>query len=350
LFIEVESKYKPKTKEILPMNITIKSSLERLFFRFTLILLAITSTALLPEAQAVIPAPDGGYPGGNTAEGQNALLSLSTGGYNTAVGFFSLSSDNTGSLNTAVGAGALLANTGGENTATGVGALLRNTTGIQNTADGEFALANNTTGLGNTALGKFAGSGVTTANNVICIGADGMNVANTCFIGNIYGQLPSGSPLTVVVDSQGQLGTSASSRRFKQDIQPMAKASEALLALKPVTFHYKRDAKNTPCFGLIAEEVAEVNPDLVVRDKAGQALSVRYEQVNAMLLNEFLKEHCRVEKQDCKLQQHESTIAELKSEMKALIATVTEQASELRKVRAEVQITEPTMRIAAESP
>jgi hypothetical protein len=255
------------------------------------ITLIVLCFAVLPLANAVVPAPDGGYPGGNTAEGQAALLSLTTGGFNTAVGLLSLRSDTTGQLNTAIGAGTLLANTADGNTATGAGALLSNTTGLHNTANGEFALQNNTTGTENIALGAFAGFDVITANNVICIGVNGANVTGTCFIGNIRGtHTQNANAVPVLIDSAGQLGTISSSRRFKKEIKPMEKTSEAILALKPVTFHYKSDNTNTPQFGLIAEEVAKVNPDLVVRDQ-GEIYTVRYDAVNAMLLNEFLKEH-----------------------------------------------------------
>jgi hypothetical protein len=132
-----------------------------------------------------------------------------------------------------------------------------------------------------------------------------------------------------------------SAQRFKHDIQPMDKASEVILALKPVTFHYKNDAKNTPCFGLIAEEVAEVNPDLIVRDKNGEVLSVRYDQINAMLLNEFLKEHKAFLEEQRKVEEQEKTIVELKSGMTALVATVKEQAAQIRKVSAQLEASKP---------
>jgi len=144
----------------------------------------------------------------------------------------------------------------------------------------------------------LAGLGVTTANSVICIGAPGENVEESCYIGNIAGS--SVDPVTasaVFVQNNGKLGTVVSSRRFKRDIKPMDKASEAILALRPVAFHYKSDPKNTPCFGLIAEDVAKADPDLVVRDKDGELLSVRYDQVNAMLLNEFLKARHQIDAQ-----------------------------------------------------
>jgi hypothetical protein len=335
------------------------------------VVLVLACFALPQRVHAVSPAPDGGYPGGNTAEGQNALLSLTTGGFNTAVGLLSLRSDTIGSFNTAIGAGALLADTGGnnnagsQNTATGAGALLSNTMGLQNTADGAFALfsntdgvfntadgagsllnnthgffnsafgfdalasnttgsnntaiggdsllhntsgsentaiggalLNNTIGSRNTALGPSAGESVLTASNVICIGFDvtGLDVDNSCFIGSIRGvTTQNADAIPVLIDSNGQLGTASSSRRYKTDIKRMDKASESILALKPVSFHYKIHKGTTPQFGLIAEDVAKVNPDLVVRDKNGEIYTVRYDAVNAMLLNEFLKEHRKVE-------------------------------------------------------
>ena len=240
-----------------------------------LITFALVCFALSPRVQAVVPAPDGGYPNFTTAEGQNALFSLTTGSANTAVGWFSLRNDTTGSNNTAIGAGALLSNdTGRRNTATGVGALLsnhggllgagsfntangtaallQNSTGFGNTAIGDNALSSNTTGSNNTALGFSAGTAVITASNVISIGTEGANVDNTCFIGNIRDAAVNASGVPVVIDLNNQLGTIVSSRRFKNEINPMDKASEAILALKPVTFHYKSDTTGTPQFGLIA--------------------------------------------------------------------------------------------------
>jgi hypothetical protein len=318
--------------------------------------------ALSPIARAVVPAPDGGYPGGNTAEGQNALFSLTTGGFNTAIGFLSLRSNVDGSFNTAVGAGTLLANTAANNTAIGAGALLNNTGGSQNTALGAFALVDNTTGIwntaigdealvhntsgnGNIALGNSAGIAVSTANHAICIGAIGQNVSDSCYIDNIYGAEVEPINSLVVVDANGKLGTSFSARRFKRDIQPMENASEAILALKPVTFHYRSDVKSTPCFGLVAEDVEKVNPHLVLRDKNGQLLSVRYEQINAMLLNEFLKEHRKVEEQQSKINRQDANIAELKSivaqqqrEMDVLTAQLKDHASQIQKVSAQLEL------------
>jgi hypothetical protein len=397
---------------------------------FIATLLVLASFALLPKSQAVSPPPDGSYPGGNTAEGQSALLSLTSGSSNTALGLFSLRSVTIGKLNTATGAGTLFANTADENTAMGAGALFSNTagrpntatgafalfsntTGVSNTADGAdallnntdgsfntangafalefntigvnntatgvsalasnttgssntangfvalftnttgstntangfaaltgnttgadntavgaFALAHNTTGASNTALGLRAGNNVTDANNVICIGANvaGFNVSNSCFIGNIRDALVAPDASPVLIDSVGKLGTtSGSSRRFKKEIKPMDKASEAILGLKPVTFHYKNDKSGTPQFGLIAEEVAEVKPDLVVRNADGEIYTVRYDAVNAMLLNEFLKEHRKV-------QELEATVARQQKGIEALTVQFKEQATRIEKM------------------
>jgi Chaperone of endosialidase len=202
------------------------------------------------------------------------------------------------------------------NTANGAFALLSNTTGGNNTAIGDFALFNNTSGSNNIAVGASAGNSVTTANSVICIGANvvGANVSNSCYIDNIRGfQTQNANAIPVLIDSTGQLGTLSFSRRFKKEIKPMNKASEVIHALEPVMFHYKSDKTDTLQFGLIAEEVAEVNPDLVVRDKNGEIYTVRYEAVNAMLLNEFLKEHKKVEGQQATIAEQQASIAELKS-------------------------------------
>jgi Chaperone of endosialidase len=353
------------------------------------ILLVVGCFALLPKAQAVLPPPDGGYPGGNTAEGQNALLSLTTGLHNTAVGFSSLKTDTTGGYNTAVGSGTLFVNTADGNTATGTFALLSNTTGVANTAHGALALfrnttsghntavgfnalmsntnssnntavgwgalassigingtgentavgvgalGSNTTGHDNIALGVSAGGAVSTAHDVICIGHPGADVSNSCFVGHIRNVTTVNTAIPVVIATDGQLGTMSSSKRFKKETKPMDNASEAILALKPVSFYYNSDKTATPQFGLIAEEVAEVNPDLVVRDENGDVYTVRYDAVNAMLLNEFLKEHRRNEKQ-------EATIAQLKKDLQANAAQHQKQIDALiaglQKVSAQVEI------------
>ena len=335
----------------------LRTSIDRSPFQVILFLipLVLVCFALSSKVQAVIRAPDGNYPGGNTAEGASALLNLTTGTYNTAVGWLSLRTDTAGSLNTAIGAGTLFANTGDQNTATGAAALffnagsfstangaqalLNNTTGGANTANGVSALqgnttdsantavgagvlVSNTTGIGNTAIGANAGDYVTTANNVICIGwnVHGQNVDGSCYIGNIFGQTSSGGT-PVFINSEGKLGTTTSSRRFKKDIEPMEGVSKALYALKPVTFRYKRgiDPRGIPQFGLLAEDVEEVNPDLVVRDKEGKVNTVRYEAINAMLLNEFLKEHRKVQELEKNLR---TTIVRQQKQIKALTATV----------------------------
>ena len=373
--------------------------------------------------QAVSPPPDGGYLGGNTAEGQDALLSLTSGLYNTAAGLYSLRALAGGSFNTAIGAGALLLNTANENTAIGAGALLNNTTGAPNTAIGESALFFNTTGNANTAtganalvnnvngdsntangngalasnttgnfnaafgasallnntiggrntaigrsalslnttgnfniaLGQGAGSRLTTGDSNIDIGAFGFPGESATirigegqtktFIDGIRGATVVGG-VPVVIDGSGQLGTIVSSKRFKKEIQPMEKASEAILALKPVTFLYKSDATNTPQFGLIAEEVAEVNPDLVVRDENGDIYTVRYDAVNAMLLNEFLKAHR-------KAQEQEATITELKKDFRATVAQLTarldEQATQIQKARVQMEASKAAPQTVANS-
>jgi septal ring factor EnvC (AmiA/AmiB activator) len=155
-----------------------------------------------------------------------------------------------------------------------------------------------------------------------------------------------------VVVSNGQLGVAPSSARFKDKINPMDNASEALLALKPVTFRYKKeiDPAGTRQLGLVAEDVERVNPDLVVRDKEGKPYSVRYDQVNAMLLNEFLKEHRKVEQQDRKLQEQEATTTELKKEIASLTATVKEQAAQIQKVSAQVEASSRVARMVLNSP
>jgi hypothetical protein len=354
-------------------------------------------TCLGPRVHAVSPPPDGGYSNGNTAEGLDALFSLTSGTFNTAIGWLSLASVTTGGLNTGVGAGTLLLNTADGNTATGAAALLNNTTGFGNTANGGFALATNVTGNNNTAVGRDAltsnetggantavgasalanhttgsnntaigreallndttgesnvaigrsalanntngvtniaigtdsGGSVTTASNVVCLGfgVGGANVDETTWIGNIFGvTTQSGTTAPVIVSNTGQLGTLASSERFKKDIATMEDTSEAILALRPVTFHYKTDTSGTPQFGLVAEEVAKVDPALVLPDKQGKPYTVRYEAVNAMLLNEFLKEHRKV--------------AQLEKQMEALTAG-------LQKVSAQLEGNKPAPQVVA---
>jgi Chaperone of endosialidase len=279
----------------------------------------------------------------NTAAGSQALIHNTDGSSNTAVGFGALFFNALGNGNTAIGDSALSSNTADSNTAVGFQALLSNTTGMRNTVAGYQALDHLTNGQRNIAIGYQAGSLVTSGNDIICIGAAGGNVDRSCFIGHIFGEPVNGFATPVAVDSNGKLGTPASSRRFKDDIKPMDKASEGILALKPVTFHYKSDTKNTPQFGLVAEEVAEVNPNLVVRDNNGEIYTVRYEAVNAMLLNEFLKEHRKVEKL-------EAIVTEQKSEFQKRLAEQQEQiealTTGLAKVSEHVALRGKTPRLA----
>jgi hypothetical protein len=215
-----------------------------------------------------------------------------------------------------------------------------NTTGNGNTANGVNALVNNTTGGFNIALGLQAGSNVVTADNVICIGHDGQDVSNSCYIGQIFGATSSGGT-QVFINADGKLGTATSSRRFKEEITPMDHASEVLFALKPVTFRYKKgiDPQRIPQFGLVAEDVEAVNPDLVVRDENGEIYTVRYDAVNAMLLNEFLKQHKAFLEEHRTVQEQGATIADFKKEIASLTATVKEQAAQIQKVSARVELT-----------
>jgi hypothetical protein len=432
-----------------------------------LITFSLLCFGLLPKAQAVVPPPDGGYPGGNTAEGDAALLNLTSGvwntalgaqalnhdttghqntatgyqslfsnniggqntasgalslfsnldghentatgyqslfsntiggqntasgawslfsnvngQYNTADGYKALASNTSGGANSAVGAEALWRNTeGSANTAIGAGALTHNTTAERNTAIGSNALEHNTTGSANTAMGYAAldrnsagntntaigdlalystfgnsntaigyntGFKIVTASNVTCIGANvgGENVSSTTWIGGVYGvTTQSGTTAPVLVSDSGQLGTIASSERFKKDIRAMGRASQAILSLKPVMFHYKNDARDTAQFGLIAEEVAKVNPDLVLPDKEGKPFTVRYDAVNAMLLNEFLKEHRKVEAQEATISQLTSTVAQQQKDFQAIVARLTnrldEQASQVQKMSAQLAAASP---------
>jgi hypothetical protein len=231
--------------------------------------------------------------------------------------------------------------TGNNNTAEGFRALSQNTTGNNNTAEGFRALFSNTAGNNNVALGFNAGLNLTTGSNNIDIGNVGAaGESSTIRIGLFQTRTfvagVSGSPITgtsVVVNANGRLGTVASSQRFKDDIRPMDKASEAILALKPVTFHYKKevDPEGIPQFGLVAEQVEKVNPDLIARDADGKPYTVHYDAVNAMLLNEFLKEHKKVE-------QLEGTIA-------SLAATVKEQAAQIQRVSAQIEAGKPAPQV-----
>jgi hypothetical protein len=406
-----------KTKDMTTLHL--RKSINRSPLRrgFPVVLLALALALFAPsrtaQAQLPSPSPDGGYPNGNTAEGDGALSSVTTGfsntanGFsalfsnttgveNTANGFEALYSNTTGGDNTANGAGALYSNTGynntangasalffnttgGRNTANGAGALYSNTggsdntangffallftTGSENTANGSAALQSNTTGSDNTAngfdalffnttgsyniaLGFQAGLNLTTGSNNIDIGNTGVGADSSTirigtqgtqtktFVAGITGAAVTGA--AVKVNAAGQLGTAPSSERFKDAIKPMDKASEAILALKPVTFHYKKelDPEGIPQFGLVAEQVEKVNPDLVARDAQGKIYTVRYEAVNAMLLNEFLKEHHTVQDLKSTAAKQEATIAKQQKQIEAL-------TTGLQKVSDELEVSKP---------
>jgi hypothetical protein len=358
---------------------------------FTTALSALVCFGLLPGAKAQ----------SNTAEGQNALLSITTGTFNSAFGFDAVLLLSEGSFDTGIGAGALLLDTAGSNTAVGAGALLSNSTGSDNNAFGTFALFNSTTssfnnahgrealflnvdggennafgdlamenntsgssntaigddalrnnvdGSGNVAVGDEAGTGLgVSVNNCIAIGAPGAGpfatFDNTCFIGSIFDEPVSdpGTQEAVFVDQFNVVGIFNSSRRTKHDIQPMDKTSETLYSLKPVTFKFNSDWKGTTQYGLIAEEVADVNPGLVTRRADGQLSSVHYEQINVMLLNEFLKEHKKVE-------ELQATVAQQAKGMEVLTAQLKEQAAQIQKVSAQLEVNKPAPQVVTNKP
>jgi hypothetical protein len=351
--------------------------------------------------------------GGNTAIGDGALMNNDSSGSNTAinntaVGDVALFANIDGDSNTAVGAGALRSNTtsagvsgisnnavgrqalfsnttGSFNEALGVNALTANTTSDQNVAIGDDALSAytgpGTTAGGNTAVGGVALSGLTTGTldtalgigagaaqdvgtndiyigdtgvagetNVIAIGA----LASTgtpytdCFIGGIFGNLTPGA--AVFINAAGHLSTTPSSLRFKDQIKPMDKTSEAIFSLRPVTFHYKGDNTNMPQFGLIAEEVVKVNSGLIIEDKDGKPYGVRYEQINAMLLNEFLKEHKKVEEQQASIAELKSTVAQQAKGMEVLTTQLKEQAAQIQKVSAQLEVSKPAPQVVTNKP
>jgi Chaperone of endosialidase len=340
-----------------------------------IILAVLACFALLPVQGGPSPAPDGCYPNFTTAEGCDALNSLTTGAGNTALGWRSLFLTTDGSFNTGVGGGALALNNGNSNTAVGAAALLLNSTGSNNTAVGTDALVDNTssfdntaigfdalthttggantavgrgaldqniTGNFNTAIGKDAGGLATGSGNVyighLVAGVAGEN--NHTYIRNIKDTSVSGVGADfVTIDlTTGLLGHASSSRRYKEDIRPMDKTSEVIYQLQPVTFHYKKEIDRTqsPAFGLIAEEVAKVNPSLIARDSRGQPESVHYEMVNAMLLNEFLKEHQT-------MQELKATVAQQKKQIDAL-------TTGLQKVSAQVEVSKSAPQVVANKP
>jgi len=327
----------------------------------------------------------------NMALGQGALATNKTGSFNTAMGFQALN-NNTVDDNTAVGGGALALNTtGDENTATGASALNSNIDGNDNNAFGNFALGFNdhgdfnnafgdialaqstgnfntafgdeaglnvTSGDGNTFVGSSAGEAVSTANNVICIGRNvvGANTSNRTYIGNIgtFTQtFSAGTNEIVTVNlATGRLGhwnPGISSRRYKEDIKPLDKTSEALFSLKPVSYRLKKEFDPTQplAFGLIAEEVEKVNPDLVSRNNKGQVESVRYEMVNAMMLNEFLKEHQTVKALKSTVEKQDAIIAQQQKGMEALTAQLKEQAAQIQKVSSQIETSRPAPQTVA---
>jgi hypothetical protein len=288
--------------------------------------------------------------GANTAVGYQALgnmtignAGLNNGGFSTAVGFKALASADTstgeGFFNDAFGYEALAKTTTGlDNVGIGFGALFNNTTGSNNAALGYAALFQNT-GDFNTALGFLAGYNATSGGGNVYIGASivgSPGESNHTYIRNIKDTTVSGGGTdTVTVDlSTGLLGHLSSSRRYKEDIQPMDNASETLFALKPVTYRYKKeiDQSQSLDYGLIAEEVAQVDPNLAIRDGKGQIESFRYTAINAMVLNEFLKEHRMVQEQG-------AMIAELQKEIGVLKAG-------LQRVSAQVEISRPRPQMA----
>jgi hypothetical protein len=347
-----------------------------------LIALVLAWFMVAPQARAV--CQEACLTGDNTAFGEDALISNTTGTDNVGLGHDALSSNTSGVNNTGTGDDALSANlTGFNNTANGwhaldsntIGvkntgiacdALSGNTTGSNNTAVGTRALVKNTAGNSNVAVGIQAGENINGSNNVVLGSNAGRNLSNSnnnidignpgvagesntirigtvgantaTFIAGISGTAVSG--VTVVIDSNGKLGTMVSSERFKDAIKPMDKASESILALKPVTFRYKHelDPHAIPQFGLVAEQVEKVNPDLVARDEQGKPYTVRYEAVNAMLLNEFLKEHRKVEKL-------EATAVEQQKTIEALIASLKEQASKIQKVSDQLEVSRAASRV-----
>jgi uncharacterized coiled-coil protein SlyX len=352
-----------KTKHSLIRNCINRSPLRRGFF-----LIALTSFALSPTVRAVDPPPDEGFANQNNTTGDlntanvadtpcnmmmygnmpyRADMMMMYG--NTPYGCHALES-NTGLHNTAIGCGALKDNTmGHSNTAIGRSALVDNTIGSNNTAIGFSALSCNT-GSDNIALGRLAGTYHMAGNNNIYIGNTGnmapeegkirigtfglhteTHIAGETHIPGIRSAAVSGSP--VIIGMDGKLGVTMSSAKFKEAIKPMDKASEAILALKPVTFRYKEelDPNKTPQFGLVAEQVEKVNPDLVVRDDEGKVMSVRYEAVNAMLLNEFLKEHRKMAEQQSTIAQLKTTVAQQQKQIETLRAG-------LQKINASVEL------------
>jgi hypothetical protein len=260
----------------------------------------------------------------NTAEGANALANNSSGYGNSASGYQALLNNTSGAGNTAFGSQAMLNNQGaGLNTAMGVSALASNISGYGNTAVGASALSNNT-GNYNVAVGEFAGNTLTTGDNNIMIGNSGVSGENgsirigsgqaRTFIAGIRGVTAGVDAVSVVIDSTGQLGTIASSRRFKENIDDMAGASDGVLRLRPVIYQYRapyKDGSKPLEYGLIAEEVAQVYPGLVAKGADGAIETVQYQKLVPMLLNEVQKQHATIESLETELKQMKETIKAL---------------------------------------
>jgi hypothetical protein len=343
----IQPQQKVKTKNMTTQSTKIRSAGRHFRLGFFLIPLVLACFALSPQARAT--CQDGCLTNGNTVLGDDVLIGVTTGTLNTGVGGDALLQNTTGSFNTATGESALVQNTtGSSNSAYGFFSLQSNITGSNNTAIGLEALRLNTQGINNTALGYdslykctgnsntaigiSAGMNIKGGSNDICIGNVGVGAeSNTIRIGNdthkntyiagISGVTISGG-VGVMIDTSGHLGTVVSSARYKEAIKPMENASEAILSLKPVTFRYKHelDPDGTPQFGLVAEEVEKVNSDLVARDEQGKPYTVRYEAVNAMLLNEFLKEHRKVQELEANAARQQRQIDALKAGLQKVSA------------------------------
>jgi uncharacterized coiled-coil protein SlyX len=350
----------------------------------SVIALALACFALSPDARAV--CRDACGTNDNTYQGDDALASITTGTDNTAFGYQAVYSTATGSRNTGTGSRAFSSSSalnpaGNDNTATGYQALyaapnanyntatgsvaLENNTGDNNTGIGYGALSGNTSGTNNIALGAKAGTNLTTGSNNIDIGNTGVaaetktirigtqGTQGATYVAGIYGLNVGSTGTTVYINSSGQLGTIVSSARFKRDIRSMDKASETILALRPVTFRYKKeiDPDGSPQFGLVAEEVEKVNPALVVRDADGKPYSVRYEAVNAMLLNEFLKEHQKIAEQQATIAELKSTVAHEQTTFQSKFAQQEKQiealTSGLQKVSAQLKVSKSRPQMAS---
>lgn len=261
----------------------------------------------------------------NTAVGNLALYFNTTGFQNAATGGESLYRNTTGSGNTANGVYALFSNTEGvENTASGLGAMNLNTTGSGNTAIGADALRDNVTGQDNIAIGAYSGQFITGNSNIAIANGGVAGESNTTrigsnqsrtFVSGIRGTTPSvADAVAVVIDSNGQLGTVSSSRRYKEDINDMGSASDRLLQLHPVTFRYKESyasGEQPLDYGLIAEEVAEVFPELVVFNDENQPETVKYRLLSSLLLNELQKQHSELSGQVAEIAELKDQLTEL---------------------------------------